>query len=71
MTCPTCSGTVQCVSCRMEGRPPPKLRAYPGRPPLPGSIPVRTVTRRDLEDEDEDQTPVAQRHDSKLPLVLR
>ena len=60
MTCPTCSGTVQCVSCRMEGRPP-----------LPGSIPVRTVTRRDLEDEDEDQTPVAQRHDSKLPLVLR
>lgn len=35
-TCSTCSGTVQCVSCRMEGRAPPRLRRYPGRVPIDG-----------------------------------
>ena len=38
MSCPTCSGTVQCVSCRMEGRPAPRPRSYPGRAPLGGRL---------------------------------
>jgi hypothetical protein len=38
MTCPTCSGTVQCVLCRMEGRRAPRPRSYPGRRPLGGTL---------------------------------
>ncbi len=31
MNCPSCTHTAQCVACRMEGRPAPRLRRYPGR----------------------------------------
>lgn len=44
MSCPTCSGTVQCVSCRMEGRPAPRPRTYPGRRPLGGTL-THTIRR--------------------------
>jgi hypothetical protein len=57
--CSTCSGTVQCVACRMDGRPPPKLRRYPGRAPLDGRTArgIRPAQEREV-DPDEDHRSV-------------
>ena len=31
MACSACTISAQCVACRMEGRPAPRLRRYEGR----------------------------------------
>lgn len=69
MTCPTCSGTVQCVSCRMEGRPPPKLRAYPGRRPHVIPYTLRTANDRAGARKQEDEDLLEAENDHRAHLV--
>lgn len=58
MTCPACTSTVQCVSCRMDGRPAPRVRPYAGRRPIDGAtargIRPEPPRERDPDEADED-----------------
>ena len=69
MSCPTCSGTVQCVSCRMEGRPPPKLRAYPGRRPHVIPFALRTATMRENDRRKDDEDLLEAENDHRTALT--
>ena len=69
MACQSCTRDEQCVACRMEGRPAPRLPRYEGRRgetltsrgkfsgPPPGEDPVEGPDWHDLEDD----TPPARR----------
>lgn len=69
MSCPTCSDSVQCVFCRMEGRPPPRLRSYPGRRPHAILCALRTANDRAGARKQEDEDLLAAEENHRAALV--